>query len=228
MTPHTPDMLPVLSRGKHRSPRRGACFMELASYLAGERWSDEPACTHPVLAALARDVNDSVRDRSRGQLAPLIPQVIGLTTEDPRAPAWIAREAALTALPIVSLERQGVAAMALMRCEAFLNRLEGHDEHHQTDRVRAALAAEPWATDWALRYARLGRWKDSSFTRRGAPAIVHMTVAGISVACVDDPDEVLIDLLARVIDNCRTWFDVPEADEVDELTWRELCALGRG
>ena len=49
-----PDGMPVLSRGKHRSPRRGACFMELASVLAGERWSDHPACTHPLLAQLAR------------------------------------------------------------------------------------------------------------------------------------------------------------------------------
>ena len=32
--------------------------MELASYLAGERWSAHPPCTHPLLAALARDVND--------------------------------------------------------------------------------------------------------------------------------------------------------------------------
>ena len=55
---HLPELVPVLSRGKHRSPRHGACFMELASYLAGERWSDHPACTHPLLAALARDVND--------------------------------------------------------------------------------------------------------------------------------------------------------------------------
>ncbi len=28
--------------------------MELASYLAGERWSDHPACTHPLLAEAAR------------------------------------------------------------------------------------------------------------------------------------------------------------------------------
>ena len=49
----TPALLPVLSRGKHRNPRKGACFMELASYLAGERWSDHPSCTHPLLAALA-------------------------------------------------------------------------------------------------------------------------------------------------------------------------------
>jgi hypothetical protein len=52
--PRLPDMLPVLSRGKHRNPRKGACFMELASYLAGERWSDHPACTHPLLASVAR------------------------------------------------------------------------------------------------------------------------------------------------------------------------------
>jgi hypothetical protein len=54
----SPDLLPVLSRGKHRNPRRGACFMELASFLAGERWSDHPSCTHPLLAEVARNVND--------------------------------------------------------------------------------------------------------------------------------------------------------------------------
>src|SRR5262249_23591033 len=53
-----PGFVPVLSRGKHRSPRKGACFMEFASYLAGERWSDHPPCTHPLLAALARHVTD--------------------------------------------------------------------------------------------------------------------------------------------------------------------------
>jgi hypothetical protein len=35
-----PDLFPILSPGKHRNPRTGACFMELASLLAGERWSD--------------------------------------------------------------------------------------------------------------------------------------------------------------------------------------------
>jgi hypothetical protein len=37
-----PDLFPILSPGKHRNPRSGACFMELASLLAGERWSDHP------------------------------------------------------------------------------------------------------------------------------------------------------------------------------------------
>ena len=37
MTPTvtTPELMPVLSRGKHRHPRRGACFLEMASFLAG-------------------------------------------------------------------------------------------------------------------------------------------------------------------------------------------------
>ncbi|MGH9132316.1 MAG: hypothetical protein ACRDZZ_00145, partial [Ilumatobacteraceae bacterium] len=75
-----PDVVPVLSRGKHRSPRNGACFMEMAAYLAGERWSDHPRCTHPLVAAVARLVNDHTTDANRARLADLIPSVIGLTT----------------------------------------------------------------------------------------------------------------------------------------------------
>jgi hypothetical protein len=78
------DALPMLGRGKHRNPKKGACFMELASFLAGERWSDHPQCTHPLLAMLARAVNDLTSDEARPQLAPLIPSVIGLTSDDPR------------------------------------------------------------------------------------------------------------------------------------------------
>lgn len=52
------DMLPMLSRGKHRNPARARASWSLASFLAGERWSDRPRCTHPLLAHLARLVND--------------------------------------------------------------------------------------------------------------------------------------------------------------------------
>lgn len=101
-----PELIPVLSRGKHRNPRRGACFMELASYLAGERWSDHPACTHPLLAALARDVNDYSSDAARGRLVRLIPSVIGLTGDDLHLDARIALSCARMALPVVAAGRQ--------------------------------------------------------------------------------------------------------------------------
>ena len=70
------EYLPVLTRGKHRRPRQGACFMEYASFLAGERWGDDPPCTHPLLSALARQVNDRSSDQARQQLLELVPAIV--------------------------------------------------------------------------------------------------------------------------------------------------------
>lgn len=57
----TPDGMPVLRGGKHRRPEDGSCLMEYVSVLAGERFSDRPRCTAPVLARLARHANDRLR-----------------------------------------------------------------------------------------------------------------------------------------------------------------------
>jgi hypothetical protein len=70
---HRSDFLPLLARGKRRRPGKGVYFMEFASYLAGERWSEHPACTHPLLAELARQVNDRTSDRARQALVGLVP-----------------------------------------------------------------------------------------------------------------------------------------------------------
>lgn len=76
-----------LSRGRHADPSDGACLMELASLLAGEPWSDHPACVHPVLAAVARGVNDKIGDEDRARLVPLVPYMIGTATNDLRSSA---------------------------------------------------------------------------------------------------------------------------------------------
>src|SRR3954454_24951375 len=55
-----------LIRGRHSSPERGACVMEVASMLAGEPFSDEPRCVCPVIAEFLRTYNDEVDD-ARGQ-----------------------------------------------------------------------------------------------------------------------------------------------------------------
>src|SRR5436309_6039762 len=115
--PQPPDLLPMLSPGKHRNPRMGACFMELASLLAGERWSDHPACTHPLLAAVARDVNDHTSDAGRARLAGLIPSVIGLTGDDLHLDARIALRCARTALPLAPAGRQQTMAVSVLACE---------------------------------------------------------------------------------------------------------------
>src|SRR5437867_3852850 len=112
-----PQLLPVLSAGKHRNPRKGACFMELASFLAGERWSDHPACTHPLLAALARHVNDATSDAGRQWLAELAPSVVGLTGQDLHIDARIALQCATMALPVVAAERQRGMAVPAVACD---------------------------------------------------------------------------------------------------------------
>lgn len=72
------DGLPVLGRGQHAAPEQGACFMEYASLLAGADFSDHPRCTHPLLAQVARMVNDALDDENRQRIAPLVPDVISI------------------------------------------------------------------------------------------------------------------------------------------------------
>ena len=82
-----PEGLPILSAGAHSSPKEGACLLEYASYLAGEEWSDSPACTHPVLARMAQVVNDRLPDSERAALLDLLPRLMGTAetgTEDER------------------------------------------------------------------------------------------------------------------------------------------------
>jgi hypothetical protein len=73
-----------LDRGRHRGPADGQCLLELVSVLAGEPWSDHPRCVHPVLAAVARRVNDECTDSRRPQLVAFARPLIG--TADTRQP----------------------------------------------------------------------------------------------------------------------------------------------
>lgn len=78
-----PTSMPVLSRGRHRNPARGACFMEFTALLAGEQFSDRPACVDPALAAVLRGANDTLSDEDRPALVPLLGRAIGLAVAPP-------------------------------------------------------------------------------------------------------------------------------------------------
>ena len=66
-----------LSKGKHISPEDGACVMELASMLAGEPFSDHPACACPVIGSFLRAYNDSLDDERRQDLYAYAARVVG-------------------------------------------------------------------------------------------------------------------------------------------------------
>ncbi|MFC0532568.1 hypothetical protein [Phytohabitans kaempferiae] len=194
-----PDSMPVLSRGRHRNPRKGACFMEMASYLAGERWSDHPACTHPLLASLARLVNDHTTDTGRQRLAGLIPSVIGLTSDDVRWDALIALRAAETALPVVSAELQNAMAVSVLSGNRLLAGLDGRPPDTLRASSRDALSRAPLAARWAHRFTYDVSVSRKMYQRHGAPRTVEFAVQGIARACVPDPDEMMRGLLAGAI-----------------------------
>jgi hypothetical protein len=80
---HQRQMSPVsyqtisLSRGKHASREDGACVMELASMLAGERFTDHPASVCPVIGGFLRAYNDMVDDDRRQDLYESASLVVG-------------------------------------------------------------------------------------------------------------------------------------------------------
>jgi hypothetical protein len=213
-----PQLVPVLSRGKHRNPRRGACFMEMASFLAGERWSDHPACTHPLLAALARHVNDRTSDANRQRLAGLIPSVIGLTSDDPHLDALIALRCATTALPVVAAERQRVMAVAILTCHRVLAALDGRPSSTLEERSRRALSLAPQAASWARQFISDIGPSPKAFHRQAAPCIVRSAVEGIAQACLPRPDDLLRDLLAGTIGECAAWTHPTQHAAVDRST----------
>lgn len=198
-----PESMPVLSRGKHRNPRRGACFMEMASYLAGERWSDHPACTHPLLAQLARLVNDNVSDSARPQIAPLIPSVIGLTTDDLHVDVAISLRAVGAALPIAALSRQHVLATAVLSCERVQAELDGREPGSMSSRGRAMLDQVPEAEAWAWHFSDGLPLSQKNFRAKIAPRILFAAVEGLAQACVPDVEQRLVDLMSVTIADCQ-------------------------
>ncbi len=79
MSPFTYQTI-KLSKGKHVSPREGACVMELASMLSNERFSDHPWSVCPVIGAFVRAYNDSIDDRRRQDLYAYAAKVVGSRT----------------------------------------------------------------------------------------------------------------------------------------------------
>jgi len=210
-----PEVMPILSPGRHRSPRRGACFMELASYLAGERWSDHPACTHGTLAHLARMVNDRTSEAGRARLMPLIPTVIGLTSDDPLLDVLLAVRAAHAALPIAAEERQRSQAVGLRVALTVLGERDDELAAESREFAEAALRAAPAADAWAIQFMREIGPGRRGMTVRQCRDLVTGAVDGIARACVGDPDDRLVALLTAAVSDTARFVGAPrEAAEV--------------
>jgi hypothetical protein len=189
--------------------------MEFASYLAGERWSDHPACTHGTLAHLARMVNDRTSAAGRAKLTSLIPSVVGLTSNDPLLDVLLALRAAAAALPIAAEERQRSQAVAVRVALRALAERDDELVAESCEMAESALRAAPAADAWATRFIEKVGPVRPGMTVRLCRDIVSGTVDGIARACVGDPDERLVALLtAAVSDTARFVGRTREAADV--------------
>ena len=200
----TPLGLPVLGRGKHRSARRGACLMEYASLLAGEPWSDSPACTHPALAALARAVNDCTTDAGRQQLVELAPLLAGTPgpaavrrRSDPLGPL-LARRAVLHALQVTTGVRRRTLLVALLGAHAACPPTPCADD----DAVRALLREPDLDVRSAVRFLE-GLADPQTYNLRGVTTALHLSVRAVVDAAGPRADALLRQMLVEAVDQAR-------------------------
>ena len=139
--------LSTVSFGVGKHPRtdaptgdRDLCIMEAVAYIAGEPWSDSPACASLAVSAFLRSWNDSLSNDDRDRLLPAavwVPRLVGSrgdsATEERRAylaldwlirvhtPAWLdlvpslaSHAEALRALPEVVDLASAVASLLLL------------------------------------------------------------------------------------------------------------------
>ena len=210
-----PDGVPVLSRGKHRSPRRGACFMEFASFLAGDRWSDHPACTHPLLAQVARRVNDLISDEGRQELVPLIPSVVGRRGTDRTSITLPVAVAAASILEVPEPNQRVLAAGLLSAHQVCAE--AGPDLVDTRVQARAALELVPGAVAWLGRLPAPARVSPKIFAKRCAPTMIRCAGDGIVASGSADRDALLRTLLETAIGACPAPTTTPRVPVVAEV-----------
>lgn len=194
-----PDVLPVLSAGHHRDPRDGGCLMEWVSLLAGERWSDHPACTHRLLAHLARSVNDRVSDAARPALIHLLPSLTGARSDDR---SWSLEIAAVTvrhALRCAGAQDARELAVALGTLDRLLAPTDGRAPGEPRATTTEALATVPAAAAWAAEFTRaMGTPRHVRGLTRG---IVDASIA--TVAASSGADDALVAMLTDAVLTCQ-------------------------
>ena len=161
-----------LSAGTHLTPEDGTCLMEAVSTVTGDRWTDAPSSTHPLLAHLARLVNDAVSDDRRDDLAAFIPHLMDANSSDPFVHARLAEICTSYALTADD-------SPALRRLRRSAERRLGEPWH-------------PGARASALRLDLIQRWTFEHGTARRA---IEASVAH----CEKWGDDHLIGLLAAAV-----------------------------
>ncbi|WP_235511045.1 hypothetical protein [Agromyces sp. Root81] len=152
-------------------------------------------------------VNDQTSEAGRARLTPLIPTVIGLTSDDPLLDVLLAVRAATAALPIAAEERQHSLAVGVRVALEVLADRDDELAAELRELAEAALRAAPAADTWAIRFIEEVGPGRPGMTVRQCWALVTGAVDGISRACVGDPDDRLVALLTAAVSDTARFVD---------------------
>ena len=166
-----------LGRGNHRPGSDDPCVMEAAALLAGETWTDHPACVSPVIAAFLRRWNDALGDEDRQSLKPFARKVLvtntGAADDDRRAwmvTDWMVRVHLPAWLRLAKLDAQAEAVERLpelVNAESWQSaRAVILDAQDKADAAWAAAWDAAWAA--AMAAARAAAWNAAWAAARAA------------------------------------------------------------
>ena len=157
----------VLDGGSHSPGSDRMCVMEAVALLAGEGWTDHPACASPVIGAFLRSWNDSLPDDERQHLKQYIPRLVGSkgTDEQETDRAWLATDWLIRVQAPAWLRLAGMAdqadLLAAMQpvnpetCPSIMPALKAVRSDAAAARAAARAAAgvaagvAAWAAAWA-------------------------------------------------------------------------------
>ncbi len=156
----------TLDDGAHHDATPGQwCLMEATAYLAGEPWSDHPACVSPVLGAYGRGLNDAWDDVQRQLLVPFIPRLLG-TADDGQdeARSYLALDWLLRTYTPAWLDLAGHMAEAAALREH--RRIVDMAEVRSIEPAAQAAQAAAWRAAWSA--AESAAWSAAGSAARSA------------------------------------------------------------
>ncbi|HXH35237.1 MAG TPA: hypothetical protein VNJ54_12640 [Plantibacter sp.] len=164
----------TLDKGSHASWEQGACVMEAVAYVAGEPFSDSPACASPIITSFLVSWNDSLPDADRQFLKPYIPRLVGTRTtkKDEKTRAWLltdwlARECAPAFLSLAGLTEH---ARLLEGLAPLTSAASARKAQPTLDEARKAGDAAWAAARFAARFAAWAAAWDAARDAAGAAA----------------------------------------------------------
>lgn len=209
---------PPLEGHPHLLRRDRASFLEAVTVLAGEPWSDRPAGTDPVVAALAREVNRLIAERARVRLSPLVPLAVDLRSAQPAWNAWLSLHVIGEVLPTAPQSRQRSLAVGALAAARTLSRRTQTGPTPPTDDgaahpgpvvnargltpgAEAALRAVPGATRWAREFLSRSHGSPTPALKPEAPRAAPTPGAAPEVYPVEAACRVMANAASSIVES---------------------------